>query len=203
MRHKVSRRSLEDPAATSNASPNATSSKYYSVPHRGDANYSSVPVSKQRSLEGEQFRNLVQQNPLVLHQQQQLQNYQNQLEPSGSSSISRSVSFMGGRQPPRSQQESPAGTGSSGFGAPAWRASFDSGGRRSVESTPQSSRRQQQQQQQQQIYSSASMKSPSEKGSSRTRALPPAPTSSLDSQGENFAKSKILLKLICFVSRPI
>ena len=137
LRHKVNRRSIEDPALSSG--------KYYSVPHRGDTNYSSVPVSKQRSLEGDQFRNLV-QHPLQLHQQMLQQQHQQQHAESPAS-ISRSVSFMGGRQPvstsARSQQDSPSATTNS-FGAPSWRASFDSGGRRSVESTPQSSRRQQQ-----------------------------------------------------------
>ena len=172
--------------ATSNSN-----SKYYSVPHRGEANYSSVPVSKQRSLEGDQFKNFVQQAPL-LHQQQQQQQQQSHHHhhhphhlqqqpaeaPGSSSSISRSVSFMGGRQPRGPQQEATTTASttltstSSNFGSSSWRASFDSGGRRSVESTPQSSRRQQPPQ----IYSSSSMKSPTEKSGTRTRVLPPPPT---------------------------
>ena len=182
MRPKVSRRSLEDQA----------NAKYYSVPHRGDTNYSAVPVSKQRSLEGEQFKNFVQQVPPVIQHpsQSHYQGHPQVMEPSGTSSISRSVSFMGGRQtrpqPPleTSSTLTSASTTSNSFGtSSSWRASFDSGGRRSVESTPQSSRRQQQPQ----IYSTSSMKSPSDKSGPRTRALPPTPTSNpVESQsGQN------------------
>jgi hypothetical protein len=94
-----------------------------------------------------------------------------QHDSAGTASISRSVSFMGGRQP-RSQ---PPPETSPNFGASStsWRPAFDTGGRRSVESTPQTARRQQQQQQP--IYSSPPLtKSPPEKGGTRTRALPSA-----------------------------
>jgi hypothetical protein len=44
---------VEDQQQQQQPLPSA-SAKYYSVPHRGDPNYASLPVSKQRSLEGDQ-----------------------------------------------------------------------------------------------------------------------------------------------------